>query len=380
LPKQRVLLLSEGFGVGHTQAAHALSIGLHQSNQELETKVIELGSVLHPTMAPLLLDIYRKALSINPKLYGLMYRQYNRSLSRLSLLALHRLFYAQTAELIQQFGPDAIVCTHPFPNAVISRLKKFGLSIPLYTVITDYEAHGAWITPECDTYLVSTSEVQQKLIQEGIRPQRVKITGIPVHPNFKIRHDQQQIRSQFQLKQLPTVMVMGGGWGLMDRTQLMDQMMRWRDQIQFIFCLGKNEKARQKMASQALFQHPNIHFLGFTEEIDKLMEVSDLLITKPGGLTCTEACMKGVPMLFYKPIPGQEEGNCQYFTENGFGEEIKSTETIERWFQLLIHENDRVLEKRKIILEMGDRAPIDCTTTLLQLLYEKESKLQTSNA
>ena len=99
---------------------------------------------------------------------------------------------------------------------------------------------------------------------------------------------------------------------------------RWREKVQIIFCLGNNDKVREEMERNPRFQHPNIRILGFTREIDKLMEVSDLLVTKPGGMTCTEGLAKGIPMLFHQPLPGQEEENCQYFTAQGLGEPIHS--------------------------------------------------------
>ncbi len=374
MPKKKVLLLSEGFGVGHTQAAYALSADL-QLNAALETQVIELGSVLHPTLAPFILNMYKKTLSAHPKLYGLVYRQYDKSLSRFNQLALHRLFYAHTAKLIQRFHPEAIVCTHPFPNAVISRLKSIGLTLPLYTVITDYEAHGTWITDESDAYLVSTSEVKQKLIHQGVLPTKVKVTGIPVHPNFKIKHDKAEVRTQYKLKDLPTVLIMGGGWGLMDQESFLNSLLQWKDQLQFIICCGSNEKVRHKLLSKPLFQHANIHILGFTTEVNKLMDAADLLITKPGGLTCTEASIKGIPMLFYKPIPGQEEGNCQYFTDNGWGEEIKSCDTLKRWFQSLLQEDDEPTNKRNNSLHTNQLQDNDCAAALLDLLNEHDSNL-----
>lgn len=339
MQKKRILLLSEGFGAGHTQAAHALSVGLRQLSPGLQTRVMELGSFLHPTLAPLIFSAYRKTITSQPKLYGLVYRsQYKKSLNRLTRLALHRIFYGQTAEIIKQLRPDTIVCTHPFPSAVISRLKRAGLSIPLCTVITDYDAHGTWINPEVNKYLVSTEEVKGKLLLRGVPDSHIEVTGIPVHPNFWQHHNKDELRKRFGLKAMPTVLVMGGGWGLVRHEELLRHMARWRERVQLIFCLGSNEKALARLAEDPEYQHPNIRLMGFTHEIDKLMDVSDLLITKPGGMTCTEGLAKGLPMLFYSPIPGQEEENCLYFTERGFGEQIKSMQTVDYWFDKIAGE------------------------------------------
>ncbi|OCT10946.1 UDP-N-acetylglucosamine--LPS N-acetylglucosamine transferase [Paenibacillus pectinilyticus] len=334
--KKRVLILSEGFGAGHTQAAFALAGSLEQRCVSIETRVVELGSFLHPTLAPWIFSAYKKTISAQPKLYGRLYRsQYQKSLNPLTQLALHRIFYAQTAAMIRDWEPHAIVCTHPFPSVVVSRLKRAGLHTPLCTVITDYDVHGTWVSREVNKYMVSSEDVKHKLLVHGVAAAHVEITGIPVHPSFREVHDKTLIRQQFQLAPLPTVLIMGGGWGLIGGDSLSEHLVAWRDRIQFIFCLGQNEKALAKLAADPRYVHPHIHLLGFSREIDKLMEASDLLVTKPGGMTCSEGLAKAIPMLFYDPIPGQEEENVHYFTKHGFGEPIQSSDTISHWLTML---------------------------------------------
>jgi processive 1,2-diacylglycerol beta-glucosyltransferase len=355
LRKKRILLLSEGFGAGHTQAAHALAASLRQTSPHVQTRVLELGSFLHPMLAPWILNAYRVALTSQPKIYGMLYRhQYDRSINRFAQLALHRLFYAQTQAVISRLKPDMIICTHPFPSAIMSRLKRgghlqrSGINIPLCTVITDYDAHGNWVSKEVDQYFVSTDSVKDTLLAQGIAPEQVNVTGIPVHPSFLRSYDKEEIRRKYGLQQMPTVMIMGGGWGLTGDKAMQESVAAWREQLQFIFCMGSNAKAAEKLSNDPRFQHPNVKVLGFTKDIGMLMEVSDLLITKPGGMTCTEGFAKGIPMLFYKPIPGQEEGNLAYFTEQGLGEAIESEHTIDRWFRSLAGKSAAHKEKSAI--------------------------------
>ncbi|MEF3302848.1 MGDG synthase family glycosyltransferase [Paenibacillus sp. GYB003] len=367
--KKRILLLSEGFGAGHTQAAHALSVGLRKLSPDLQTRVLELGSFLHPTLARFAASAYRKTITSQPKLYGYVYRkQYKKSLNRLARMALHRLFYGQTLEVIKQLRPDTIVCTHPFPSAVVSRLKRAGLSVPLCTVITDYDAHGTWINPEVNKYLVSTEEVKRKLLQRGVPDSHIEVTGIPVHPNFWQHHNKEELRLRFGLQAMPTVLVMGGGWGLVQHDDMLQHMAQWRDRLQFIFCMGSNKKALERLKADPRFTHPNIRLLGFTREVDKLMDVSDLLITKPGGMTCTEGLAKGLPMLFYSPIPGQEEENCQYFTEMGLGEPIKSLATLDYWFEKLTAPSSGSTRPHGAALDPIAYNPSTCHQAIMQML------------
>jgi processive 1,2-diacylglycerol beta-glucosyltransferase len=370
LRKKRVLLLSEGFGSGHTQAAQAISVGLRQLSNRISTRVLELGAFQHPTIAPWIFSAYRKTVTTKPQLFGMLYRSYNKkSLSKLSSLALHRIFYSKTANIISQLQPDLIICTHPFPTVVVSRLKRAGLTTPLCTVITDYDAHGTWVDSAVNYYLVSTEEVKNKLILRGVPAEVIQITGIPVHPKFWGIHNKEETRLGFKLNAMPTVLVMGGGWGLIDNEELMHYIASWREKIQLIFCTGSNEKVLQKLSEDIRFQHPNIHLMGFTKDIDKLMDVSDLLITKPGGMTCTEAMSKGIPMLFYSPIPGQEEENSHYFIENGFGEEIQSIETIKVWFNRLLGDEYPLFQQNRLNSHLHIKySPQFCTESIIQLL------------
>jgi processive 1,2-diacylglycerol beta-glucosyltransferase len=369
--KKRVLLLSEGFGSGHTRAAYALAVGIRHLNPDVQTKVLELGKFFNPVLGPLIVSAYRKTVTKTPKWWGRLYRSnYKRSLNRFAQLALHRLFYTQTSQVITQLKPDAIVCTHPVPNAVVSRLKRLGLNVPLFTLITDYDAHGTWASPEVNKYLVSTPVVKNKLMEHGVPDSRIEVTGIPVHPDFWTSFDKDEIREQFNLNDMPTVLIMGGGWGLLnDENGLFEYMAEYRDSVQLIFCTGNNDKAKERLENNPLFRHPNIKILGFTREINKLMDVSDLLITKPGGMTCTEGLSKGIPMLFYEPIPGQEEENCEYFVRNGFGELMTGHKTIDRWFRL-IQEPYAADEYRQSLLAKRNEQynPERCSRAVLQLM------------
>lgn len=373
--RKRVLILSEGFGSGHTQAAYALAAGMKKISPGIQTKVLELGSFLNPVVAPIILSAYRKTVVTSPALVGMLYRkQYEKPINRLTRLALHKIFYTHTANLIKQLNPDLIICTHPIPSAVISRLKSAaGLKVPLYTVITDYDAHAAWINPEVDRYLVSTPEVRRLLLNRGITPEAVHVTGIPVHPNFWTTGNKECVRKELQLRNIPTVLIMGGGWGLLFKKQVLDSLSSWRDKVQLVFCTGTNDKLASKLKSHPGFNHPNVVILGHTKEISKWMDASDLLITKPGGMTCTEALAKGLPMLFCESIPGQEESNRQYFVTSGYGETLEA-EAIDRWFERLTSRHRTVqYNSARYQASKVDYKPDRCAHDLVEMLYDNSN-------
>ncbi|MDF9850155.1 MULTISPECIES: glycosyltransferase [unclassified Paenibacillus] len=368
--KKRVLLLSEGFGAGHTQAAYALSSSLRKLSPHIQTRVLELGNFLNPKMAPLIVSAYRKTVTSQPRLMGYVYR-HQKSFNRLTTLALHRLFYTHTQNIVRQLKPDIIVCTHFIPSAVVSRLKRLdpGFKAPLVTVITDYDAHASWISPEVDRYLVSTPEVKAKLHRRSVPSAKIQVTGMPVHPSFWEHPGRQEILEQFSLQDLPTVLVMGGGWGMMNDNVVNEGLAGWREKVQIVFCLGRNEKLLDEMKADPAYRHPNISLIGFTRDIDKLMEVSDLLVTKPGGMTCSEGLAKGIPMLFHNPLPGQEEENVRYFTSAGLGEAISSLEVVDKWMERLLYHYDDVQAKRKSHLEaIAKFHPLQSAQSIIDML------------
>lgn len=370
MSKKRVLLLSEGFGSGHTQAAHALSEGLKQLNPDISTKVLELGSFLNPIVGPIIINAYRKTVSKQPKMVGMMYRSnYKKPTNGIAKLALHRLFYTQTLRIVTQLKPDIIICTHPVPNMIISRLKRHHIHTPLITVITDYDAHGSWVNKEVSKYLVSSNIVKQRLMEKGVPTNDVAVTGIPIHPKFWAHSDHQHVRDRFKLNDLPTVLIMGGGWGLLHEDSALSYMTKWRETTQLIICVGSNDAVRQNLLADPLFQHPNIHIIGFTTYINELMDISDMLVTKPGGMTCTEGFSKAMPMLFYEPIPGQEEENCEYFIQLGFGGMLDSSDTVDLWFKL-IHDRETLTKYREQLRETRDQnySPVNCPKAVLQLM------------
>lgn len=329
--KQRVLLLSESFGSGHTQAAHGLATLLRSHPIKLQTRVIELGSFMHPLLFPWVIRAYKKTVCKTPKLYDLVYKTpHEGTWQLLSAMALHRLFYHRTATLLHALRPDAIVCTHPFPNMVVSRLKRAGkIHTPLCTVITDYDVHGTWISQETNAYFVSDQEVRAQLLRYNIPDKTIRVTGMPVHPKFRTIQDRQKTAAHLHINDtLPTVLLMGGGWGLINDRHLQTILTTWADHIQFLVVFGHNAKNHAHWQQHPIATHPHVRLFGFTPHIDQLMEVADMLFTKPGGMTCAEAHAKSLPMLFHMSIPGQEIENARHFIERGYAKTYSSIDEL----------------------------------------------------
>jgi len=338
MSEKRVLILSEAFGAGHTKAAEAIKSGIELLNPGWRIEVIELGSWLRPKLNYLITDIYLKTLRFSPKLWGVIYRRIQDKSSNPKVeFILHRIIYAHIMKLLQEYQPDVIISTHPFPSAVISRLKRLGLKVPLHTVLTDFGAHGSWISSGVDYYYVPSIQTKKELIKLGVAGNRVIVTGIPTNPKFWKRESKELIRKKLGLEDKPTVLYMGGGLGLGLTNDFIEGLSHLGD-IQLLIVTGKNKKLFSSLHEHFQDKNLNIQLYGFVENVDELMDAADLLITKPGGVTSAEAIEKGLPMLLLNPIPGQEEDNSSYIVQNKLGLKIHNEKEMNQILEEFLKE------------------------------------------
>lgn len=368
---KKILILSEAFGTGHTKAAEALAENISLLAPAVRTQIVEAG---HPISTTLMFRLYVQLITTYPSALRKLYeKKQSQPVSKRLQYVIYQMFHRKVKDLLDQEKPHLVVCTHPFTSSSMSRLKRIGYPFKLCTVITDFHAHGVWVQPEVDLYLVSSDAVQQELVDMGVNKSRIRITGIPTKATFWSRHDKQEVRRKLQLKDMPTVMVMGGGYGLGGIGRLVHTLAKWKESLQLIICAGHNETLKHALSEHASFHHPHIRVLGFVDTIDQWMDASDLLITKPGGLTCFEALSKGIPMLLYQPIPGHEEQNCDFLISNQLAVRIDSENEVDDWIHTLLfrpQEMELYQERMKHYTQKTD--PLDSAASIMQLLLPKD--------
>ncbi|WP_141334412.1 MGDG synthase family glycosyltransferase [Paenibacillus sp. tmac-D7] len=311
----RALILAGDLGDGHRQAARALAQGCGRPDSPVQAEVIDYMQEIYALLHPVIRYCFLKGVEKAPSLYGYFYRKsrMNEEMSLFSKSFL-KLGMSKLLGLLRDRKPDVVICTFPLASAAVSLLKAQGLSsVPLVTVITDYADHALWVQPHTDLYLVGSEHVAQALYRRGISSSCVSVTGIPIRKSFFEPGDRETFRRQLGLDPLkPVVLVMGGGCGLMGkdmRALLRSEALRLRAQL--VFVCGSNAAAKQSLEEElALKPTPSVRIVGFVEDIHRWMGAADMLLTKPGGLTTSEAVAMKLPMLLYKPIPGQEEENA----------------------------------------------------------------------
>lgn len=334
----RAVILTGDLGDGHRQAALALAQGCGRPDSPVQAEVIDYMQEIYALLHPIIRYGFLKGVEKLPSIYGYFYRKsrMNEELSAFSRLFL-KLGMSKLQELLRTRKPDVVICTFPLAAAAMSMLKAQGLSsVPLVTVITDYADHALWVKPHTDLYLVGSEHVARALHRRGIPSSHISVTGIPIRASFFETGDAATYRRQLGLDPLkPVILVMGGGCGLMGkgmRALLRSDALRQRAQL--VFLCGSNEAAKQSLEKElARKPSPSIRIEGFVEDIHRWMGAADMLLTKPGGLTTSEAVAMKLPMLLYKPIPGQEEENAAVLV--GAGVAIRASEERELLDQLL---------------------------------------------
>jgi processive 1,2-diacylglycerol beta-glucosyltransferase len=271
-----------------------------------------------------------------PRLWGVLYHSLeldpvNRGTAPLRL-ALDRLNLRRLVRVCERESPDAIVCTHFLPVEALSHVRGRGrLDVPLYCVITDFTAHPCWAFPNVDRYFVATANVARELNGHGVPMDRIEVTGIPVDPKFAQSIGRDEARRRFGIEsERSAVLVMGGGSGVGPLVEVAAHIAALPGQPRVIVVCGTNHRLRDQVDRLPAALQGQVRTLGFTHEVDALLEACDVVVSKAGGLTSSEALIKGAPLVIFKPTPGQEVRNTHFLEEAGAAIHADSIDDVGR--------------------------------------------------
>ena len=309
-------------GSGHEKAAEAISGALRRIRPDADVSVLNALEGMNPAYQWAFTDGYLDIIHKYPALWGLAYHSLD--IKMLSGLAfwLHRTSNAMHGKSLETIllreKPDVFIGTHFFPMEVASSMKQEGkLDAKLITVITDYMPHNVWIAPRIDAYAAGMELTKKELMSRGIPEKKIYVTGIPIDSKFGKKLPRQTVAANLGLDPAQfTLLVVSGGYGTGPVAELVKALGRIKEPMQVIVVCGKNTALRKKLTLLQGFPHKLIVY-GFVDNMDELMDAADLLVTKPGGLSCTEAMAKGLPMVLVAPIPGQEARNAVIIERSG---------------------------------------------------------------
>ncbi len=318
---RRVLFLSAAVGVGHTAAAQAVATALREFDPTFEIHTVDSYKYAASVFAKVVADGYIGMVKTVPQVYAYLYGRVERAKN---IPAARRFVNAHTAAnlraLVERLKPDLVVCTHAFPCGVMSEYKRqFDASLPVVGIVTDFVVHPFWIYPNIDTYAVATPEMRRLLLARGIRAEQVLLSGIPVDVRFgRPRLAKDLLRADLGLpRDRAIVLIMGGGIGIGPLDKMMHALGSVRERIAATVIVGRNGRLEKRVLETAERTAYPLRVFGFVENVFDHMHASDVLLSKPGGLTSSEALAARLPMVLVKPLPGPEERNTRYLLDRG---------------------------------------------------------------
>jgi processive 1,2-diacylglycerol beta-glucosyltransferase len=377
---RKVLILSVSAGTGHIRAAEALEKVFRQRPDVGEIRNVDALRFTNRLFRDFYSKLYISLVQRAPTILGIVYNSTDEpwKTDRMRLM-LDRFNTGPLVRFIEKFNPDITVCTHFLPAEIISYLISKGkLDARLSIVVTDLDVHAMWLCRTFHRYFVTLEESKVHLVNLGFPAENVTVSGIPIDPVFGQPGNRDDLRraAGFDTER-PLFLISGGALGVSPAAGVLDGLARLRHPAQAIVVCGKNEEMKAGMERQARVieaAHPRLTFriLGYTDEMHRWMQMSDLFIGKPGGLTTAECLACGLPMIIVAPIPGQEERNSDHLLEKGIA--LKCNE-----FTTLAYKIDGLLDRPELLQTMRDKArwygrPDAAATIVDTLLGEPASK------
>lgn len=372
---KKVLIMSASTGGGHNRAARAIKEELESrtiDNMSIECEIVDSLKLVNNTMDKVISRGYEKSALYTPKAYGSVYRFSETTIAsknEFKTNPLTSLMARKFKHLLNESTPDLIIGTHPFPMIALSTLKKnnnihslsrsesFYKSTkvdipPMISVLTDYTTHSTWIQNEIDYYIVGHEYVKELLVYEGVDSEKVKAFGIPVEKSFLSHRDRETVLTELGLSpEKLTVLLMGGSFGAGNIKETLEDLIAIDRDFQILVITGRNEHLKDKLSKMldSTIHNKNICLLGYTNKMNDILASIDVLISKPGGLTTTEALLNDVPMIVPYFIPGQEEENLDFLTNCGAALRTTKKYSLPVLLKVLIDDPFRLDNLRKNI-------------------------------
>ncbi|MCY0877469.1 MAG: glycosyltransferase [Firmicutes bacterium] len=320
--RPEVMILAARYGDGHLRAAKAIGLKLLLLEPTLNVGILDYYQFVNPLLDSAIRWAYLSSVRFVPSAWKRFYTATQKiDPESPTQQFLNRIGIESFYEAIRAEPPKVIVSTYPTAAGVVSTLKRQGRIDALnYVVMTDYSIHSQWIHKYVDLYFVGGDEMKAALVARGVPDDRILVSGIPVDSRFEQPVNEEAVRKSLGIGPDPVLLFMGGSYmPITEFSYVLSQIDKVTLPHVTIVVAGREENRRQVALSyQKRATHPMV-VLGYVNNVHELMGISALLISKAGGLTTTEALCRGVPMLIYRPIPGQEDANAMYVVRHGAG-------------------------------------------------------------
>jgi len=341
---KKVLIFTASTGGGHNEAASCLEKEFikHGFMAKKRDALLEVNRKLESVI----FHSYKILIDKFPKVYGNLYdisnkRKPNRIMTDLFLKVSKKKIH----DIILEEKPDLIISTHCFVIGVIGYLKEEGLiDIPFISVVTDFEAHQTYINKNVDAYIVSSDHIKESLVRDGISKNKIFSYGIPIKNEFLNKINTKPIKERtFQ------ILLMAGSLGHKNMKKVLKGIVSINDNHRIVVVCGNNKKLKESIQKKYayLIQRKKIILYGFTRNIPAIMESSDIIITKPGGLTVSEAIAKKLPIVVPYYIPGHEKENLDFLIKNGLAIHVDGIDKLKELIESIMKDPKKLDNMKK---------------------------------
>lgn len=346
---KKIIIFYASYGGGHLSAAKSIETYFKNNYQNIDIKLIDCMKYINKTIEKISTAAYREMAKKVPWAWGKIYSDSQKGpLAHISSRA-NAIMAVKLLKLLKQENPDLIISTHPFGSQMCGYLKRKGkINSEIATILTDFKSHDQWLVENnyINYFFVSNNNMKYELMNRNIPEQKIFVTGIPVSEKFLKNYNKKEILNQLNFSEnKKTVLFFAGGefgLGKSKTLEIFEKLVSNFENIQIIAISGKNETMKNnfiKITNEYKRNH-SVTILEFTDKVAEFMSISTLVITKPGGLTSTEALTSNLPMLIINPIPGQEEENAEFLEENKVAIWLKKDDDINSILNILLNDEN----------------------------------------
>jgi processive 1,2-diacylglycerol beta-glucosyltransferase len=350
-------VLSASVGAGHLRAAQAVELALQELAPEARVRNIDVLTLTNPGFRRVYAQLYVDLVNRAPHVLGYFYDLLDRPTKRKDRLlrAVQKLNLRPFLKLVRDEPWDVFVNTHFLPASLIASLKRRGkLRAPQFIVTTDFDTHRLWVNPPCEKYFTATEEGARYLASFGVSRESIEVTGIPIHPRFsRLASREACLASQGLAGDRPIVLQMAGGFGMGPVRKIFGSLLDVERPLTVVVVAGRNERLKKELEMAPVPPRHRVNVLGFTDKMHELLVAADVVLSKPGGLTVSEALATGAALAIVNPTPGQEFRCSDFLLENGAAVKINNLATLPFKIEQLLDDAKRLTEIRKNARALG---------------------------
>lgn len=337
------LIFSITAGQGHNQTAKVLSEYFNSIG--VDCSYMDVYEYINPLLSESVSKIYLASAKNLPKIYGTVYRMAEkreteemRGLPKLT----NNILASRLLKMVSSEAPDFIICTHVFAALLVSCLSEhISSDIKTIGIITDFTIHPYWEDTRLDYYVTASEVLTHQGVKKGLAAEKFKPFGIPIDTKFAKKLSRREAFEKLGIPEAPTLLVMSGSMGfgkMLDGIKVLDGL---DIDFQIVTICGNNARLRRSI--DKLETQKRVYNYGYVDNVDVFMDAADCIITKPGGLTTSEALAKGLPIIMNNPVPGQEDRNVEFLLNAGAALKVSRTYPIDDAVNQMFSGNRREL-------------------------------------